>query len=78
VATIVKYGLNWERDEGGFATVFQCDKEDLSRRLNEIKAARDPKQHSRESAPQFDLQAAVQLRWFSALLDDKSLNPYKS
>ena len=77
VVTVIQYGDNWARDDG-FASIFLFEKEEISRRVIEIKAARDPEQHARESTSQVELHAATQLRWFSMVLTDNTLNPYAS
>jgi DGQHR domain-containing protein len=76
VASVIKYGENWEREEGGFVSDFACEKNELDRRILGVKAIRDAQGHSREAAPQELLVAAVELRWFSQVLGDNSLNPY--
>ncbi len=76
VASVIKYGENWEGEEGGFVSIFPCDKNELDRRIRGVKAVRDATGHSREDTQQELLAAGVELRWFSQVLSDNSLNPY--
>ena len=77
IVQIIRYGANWEREDGGgFSTIFPCDKIELEKRVILVKAGRDPKQHIRDSTSQVALNAASELRWFSKVLGDNTLNPY--
>jgi len=77
ITKIIKH--NWGGGEtDGFMDIFLFDENEVERRINDVKAARDPEQHKRESSGQIEVQAAARLRWFSQVLEDKSLNPFKS
>lgn len=76
VASVVKYGDNWDGENCEFVSVFPCDKNELDRRIRGVKAIRDAKGHAREDTFQERLEAATQLCWFSQVLGDNSLNPF--